>query len=685
MTLTVKDDLAGKTVKYLLLDRLKFSRAAVGALKKRPDGILVNGEHKTVRYLLKEGDTVALALEDTEPSPRITPSPGPIEILFEDEYLLAVNKPPHMAVHPSKKLQDDTLAGRILYHRYPMVFRAAGRLDRDTSGVVISAKNKMVSGKFFELIRRHGIRKEYLVLTESDREPPEAGVIDLCMRRRPDSYMVRYCFERDGTEKESEVAVTEFSLLASKPPYHLFLASPVTGRTHQLRAHFAAIGFPLAGDTLYHRASPIIPRQGLHAYRLTFPHPVTGTEISVAAPLPEDFLSALTAAFGAVPALPAGLFLTEAEKKHTMKPLPENIWENHRMKYDVLFFEALGEERRHLQEELDRAKERGTLPRDLVALIVPDTLQDYRREHPDLILPDVISTKTHSRLPELWIAGGNKKSVISRSAGYDHFEALADRVNVASLRNYCVNAVAETAVKLLLMTAGNYNQYCANAATMERDKCVSFRELTGRRVTVFGVGRIGKRIYDLCAGMGMDVRGVDLRQDVLQKEYGPSVRFISPEEAARDSDAVICGMNFTRDPGSRFYNAGYFNKAYLSTFPKGLIFINVTRGEISPEADLKALWDAGHLFGVGLDVFSGEAGLTAVLRGEKKAETENEEAAAWFIRTALARSANVYAQPHQAFNSDVAALTKAVEAVRHLEAWYRNGGKCFDEQLPYYD
>ena len=120
--------------------------------------VVVNGEHKTVRYLLQEGDELSLLTEDTAPSPRIRESCGPIDVLFEDEDLIAVNKPAGMAVHPSKKLQDDTLAGRILYHRYPMVFRAAGRLDKDTSGVVISAKTRVVGGKFFHMIKDHKIK-----------------------------------------------------------------------------------------------------------------------------------------------------------------------------------------------------------------------------------------------------------------------------------------------------------------------------------------------------------------------------------------------------------------------------------------------------------------------------------------------------------------------------------------------
>lgn len=305
----------GLTIKKVLLDRLSYSRAAVTSLKQKENGIRVNGEHKTVRHVLSQGEVLSLALEDTAPSPRITPSAGDIDILYEDDGILAVNKPGGMAVHPSKKLQDDTLAGRILYHRYPMVFRAAGRLDKDTSGVVISAKNRVVSGLFFDMIRQHKIKKEYLVLTESEKKPPREGEIALCIRRNAESYIQRECFEADGTEKDSETALTRFLLLKSAPPYHLFLASPITGRTHQLRAHFSAIGFPLAGDTLYGQRSAIIPRQALHALRLTFPHPVTGECLSVTAPLHEDFKAALLRAFGEEIPLPENYPFPDPKEK----------------------------------------------------------------------------------------------------------------------------------------------------------------------------------------------------------------------------------------------------------------------------------------------------------------------------------------------------------------------------------
>ena len=150
---------------------------------------------------------------------------------------------------------------------------------------------------------RHFKGKEYLVLTESEKKPPASGEIALCIRRDEESYIKRVCFEADGSEADSERALTRFRLIASKGKYHLFLASPITGRTHQLRAHFSAIGFPLAGDTLYGKESEIIPRQALHCRSLSFHHPITGERLCVTAPLHDDFKAALQAAFGEIPAM----------------------------------------------------------------------------------------------------------------------------------------------------------------------------------------------------------------------------------------------------------------------------------------------------------------------------------------------------------------------------------------------
>ncbi len=343
------------------------------------------------------------------------------------------------------------------------------------------------------------------------------------------------------------------------------------------------------------------------------------------------------------------------------------------MGYDILFFEALGEERGHLAQAIEEAKAAGRLPGDLSYYIGTETLQEYLAVHPDACLPDILSTKTHSRLPEDWLRTGRKKSVITRSAGYDHFEHLSSLANVTSLREYCVNAVAETAVKLLFCAAGNLNQYTANTALFERDKCVSFRELSGCKATVFGMGKIGSRICRMLQGMGLETRAVDIRSGLTPPE---GIRLISKEEAA-DSQVVICAMNYTADPGSRFYNKNYFTEEYLSRFPKGLVFINVTRGEIAPEEALLKLYEQGHIFGLGLDVFENEAEVARLLREAP----DSSRAAIRIIRAALDRRENFYVQAHQGFNSDKAALCKAVETVKHLEDYYKGG---FQSQLPYY-
>ena len=353
------------------------------------------------------------------------------------------------------------------------------------------------------------------------------------------------------------------------------------------------------------------------------------------------------------------------------------------MRYDILFFEALGEENAHLTEEVEAAKLRGTIPTDFRYYVGTETLQEYLTAHPETELPDILSTKTHSILPETWIKEGKKKCVISRSAGYDHFEHLSGVVNVTSLREYCVNAVAETAVKMMFCTCGNLNQYTENMHTFERNNCISFKELSNLKVTVFGVGKIGKRIYDMVKGLGMDARAVDLRADTLSELYKGSVRFISKEEAT-NSDVIICAMNYTRDPASRYYNKAYFTEEYLRKFSKGLVFVNVTRGEIAPEAPLWKLYQEGHLFGIGVDTFHGEAELTKVLRHQKTAENEHEKAAVLMIEAALNRTENIYVQPHQGFNSDVAALCKAKETIKHLEDYFARGCVNFASQLPYY-
>ena len=351
--------------------------------------------------------------------------------------------------------------------------------------------------------------------------------------------------------------------------------------------------------------------------------------------------------------------------------------------YAVIHFEALGPEARHLKEETAKAIKSGDLPAGHVCLITPDTVQEYLKETPGTVLPELVTTKTHSVLPDVYICGG-RKSVVTRSAGYDHFEHLIKKANIASLREYCVNAVAQTAMKFLYATAGKLNHYAKMTETFERKSAEAFMELGKHRtLTVFGVGKIGKRIVELAEANGLTVQGVDLRAAELNDVYGGSVDFVSKEEALASSDMIINAMNLTKSKRSRFFNVGYFSSGVLSKAKKGLIFINVTRGEIAPESVLLELCRAGRISGVGLDVFSSECEFARSLAGER-AQGQDLQAAQALVRMSLERSGNIYVQPHQGFNSDIAAKAKAAEAVKHVVAWYKNKGKCFDEQLPYY-
>jgi D-lactate dehydrogenase len=171
----------------------------------------------------------------------------------------------------------------------------------------------------------------------------------------------------------------------------------------------------------------------------------------------------------------------------------------------------------------------------------------------------------------------------------------------------------------------------------------------------------------------------------LKKQYGDQVKFVSKEEAIRTSDVLINTMNFTKNRQSRFFNEGYFSKEYLSEAFKKFLFINVTRGEIAPEAGLLTLYDEGKILGIGLDVFSREAVFSDGLKEKTAFVDPDNIAAKEILDRSIERTANFYVQPHQGFNSDLAAIAKAQEAVKHLCEWYKNGGERFTEQLPYYE
>ncbi len=284
---------AGKSVLSYLKNSVGLSSGNISSLKNIPNGITVNGAQVTVRYILGAGEVLTIKEEDNIDSinHNIKPVDIPIEIIYEDENLIAVNKPPDMPTHPSHGHTDDTLANALAYifsqRHTPFVFRAAGRLDRNTSGVVLISKNRMAASQLYGAFTNKQITKRYLAVLSG--ELPLDGhiiTIDDYIKRESDSIITRTVCgpEIPGATR----AITKYKVLYSGNGITLVDVLPETGRTHQLRVHFSSIGHPIFGDELYGKASPLISRHALHAAAITVPMPLSKQLKTFHAATPSD-------------------------------------------------------------------------------------------------------------------------------------------------------------------------------------------------------------------------------------------------------------------------------------------------------------------------------------------------------------------------------------------------------------
>jgi 23S rRNA pseudouridine1911/1915/1917 synthase len=277
--------------KRTLLSYLKengFSHATVSKMKRIENGMTVNGQRVTVRYVLSTNDILCLACEDEsdDVNLHIEPVDLDIDIVYEDDDLVVVNKPYGMPTIPSHNHQGDTLANALTY-RYRdqnFVFRAINRLDRNTSGTVLVAKNARGASILFSEMKKRNVEKTYVAVVEG--EFYGSGIIDKPLCRTEDSIIVRRVC--DISEEGAKEAQTEYSVLCSKNGLSVVRLHPLTGRTHQIRVHLASIGHPIVGDELYGRNSELIDRQALHAEGLAFSIPSDSSKITVTAPLPND-------------------------------------------------------------------------------------------------------------------------------------------------------------------------------------------------------------------------------------------------------------------------------------------------------------------------------------------------------------------------------------------------------------
>jgi 23S rRNA pseudouridine1911/1915/1917 synthase len=235
---------------------------------------------------VREGALVEVVLPDTaQQRTRPQPEPGIIEVLCEDEHLLALNKPAGVVVHPSYKNASGTLLNAVLWHlreRDDVRPGIVTRLDKDTSGLLLVSLTPGVHAT----LQRARIRKEYLAIVAGVPRPAK-GTIDLPLGRDPNDR------RRVVVGQEGVPSVTEYEVLSTRDGISMLRCELVTGRTHQIRVHLAARGWPLLGDATYGVADTRITRQALHSWRATFVHPMSGVPLEICAPPPRDFTDVL--------------------------------------------------------------------------------------------------------------------------------------------------------------------------------------------------------------------------------------------------------------------------------------------------------------------------------------------------------------------------------------------------------
>ena len=278
----------GKSIGTFLKEK-EYSRAVLIELKRTQKGIRKNGVWAKVNETLKAGDRLDISLIDPEPSENIVPKSCDFEILYEDEDILVVSKPYDTPIHPSINNYDNTLANGIADYfkkqNKPYVFRCINRLDRDTTGVTIIAKNLLSASILSKSLKEREFSRVYVAFVEGIIE--EEGTIDLPIGRVEGSIIKRRVDLVEGKHAITHYRRLEVFYTHGKPVSVVELKLE-TGRTHQIRVHMAAIGHPLLGDFLYNEKNHMLTRQALHAAACTFYHPITREIMKMSAPLPQD-------------------------------------------------------------------------------------------------------------------------------------------------------------------------------------------------------------------------------------------------------------------------------------------------------------------------------------------------------------------------------------------------------------
>ncbi len=289
ITYIIEEQDQGRTVLSFLKGR-GFSSRVLTALKQNPYGITIGRKRVTVQKQLRHGDLLTVRVKDRASQVQnatLAPEDVPLSVVYEDEDVLVVNKPPFMATHPTLGNRNHTLANAVIFYeqqrgRAP-IFRPVHRLDKNTSGLILLGKNAHSAGVLGADLKEKKVRRGYLAVVKGVL-PQSEGTVDQPIARAEDSLLAR------KVDPGGERAVTHYRVLAEGGGHQLVQLVLETGRTHQIRVHMAYMGAPVAGDFLYGEEDPAIGRQALHAAHLSFIQPVTGQPMSFFAPLPDDMI-----------------------------------------------------------------------------------------------------------------------------------------------------------------------------------------------------------------------------------------------------------------------------------------------------------------------------------------------------------------------------------------------------------
>jgi len=280
----ISADDSGKFVREFLKEQ-SISKTALTDIKFAGGGIFINGTPVTVRHRLSKGEILKVVFPPEAPSSDLQPENLPLHIVYEDAYLLVVNKPPYQQSIPSRESSSGSLANALIYYYYSIGHNATvhlvNRLDRDTSGLLLVAKHRHIHHLMSEQQKAGKLKRIYEAIVHGDFAI-ESGTIDAPIGRKDDSIIERQVRE-DGQK-----AVTHFKVVENVGKWTHVQLQLETGRTHQIRVHLSHIGHPIVGDDLYGGERKEIARQALHCCKLRFQHPMDKRKLVFDAEMPND-------------------------------------------------------------------------------------------------------------------------------------------------------------------------------------------------------------------------------------------------------------------------------------------------------------------------------------------------------------------------------------------------------------